>query len=150
MPKQSSIEVGQLFFELYHRIHRLVDEVMTEAGLSLSRTKVLGVLAEHGPMKQATVATYLGFAPRSVTDTLDALEREGLAARRSCPNDRRAWLVEITPTGRAALTQAVGVKRTAMEQIFGGLEDGEREQFAATLAAIRTRLDSHQEVAHVS
>src|ERR1700712_1174702 len=96
----SPVEIGQLYFELHHRIHRLVDEAMNESGLSLSRAKVLGVLAEFGPVKQAAVAAVLGFAPRSVTDTLDALEREGLATRGPDPTDRRAWLVEITSTGR--------------------------------------------------
>ena len=103
----STVEIGQLYFGLHHRIHRLVDEAMNAAGLSLSRAKVLGVLAECGPVKQATVACKLGFAPRSVTDTLDALEREGLATRGPDPNDRRAWLVEITPAGRTALEQAL-------------------------------------------
>jgi len=144
----SPVEVGQLYFELYHRVHRLVDEAMNEAGLSLSRTKVLGVLAQHGPMKQTEVATFLGFAPRSVTDTLDALEREGLAVRRFCPNDRRARLVEITPTGSAALKHALVVKKSLMKSIFGGLDETEREQLAAHLVAIRDRLDSDLKVSH--
>jgi DNA-binding MarR family transcriptional regulator len=144
----SPVEVGQHFFELYHRVHRLVDEAMNDAGLSMSRTKVLGVLANHGPIKQAEVATYLGFAPRSVTDTLDALEREGLAVRRSCPNDRRARLVEITPTGSTALKQALVVKKNLMKTIFGGLDETDREQFVAYLVSIRDTLDSDPKVSH--
>ena len=150
MTAQSPVQLGQLYFELHHRIHRLVDETMSEAGLSLSRTKVLGVLAERGPLKQAAVATCLGFAPRSVTETLDALEREGLATRGPDPTDRRAWLVEITPAGAIAYDRAVVVKRTAMDTIFGGLDDAERDRLAALLVDIRTRLDSHLEAAHVS
>ncbi|SHG52420.1 DNA-binding transcriptional regulator, MarR family [Jatrophihabitans endophyticus] len=148
MTRQTPIEVGQLYFELFHRIRRLVDHEMSEAGLSLSRTKVLGVLAEQGPVKQAAVATCLGFAPRSVTDTLDALEREGLATRSPDPRDRRAWLVEITPAGAVALERAVAVKKKAMTTIFGGLNRAEREQLATLLAGISARLDSHLEAAH--
>ncbi len=143
-------DLGQAFFELHHRMHRLVDEAMNAAGLSLSRAKVLNVLAEQGPVKQATVACALGFAPRSVTDTLDALEREGLAARGPDPHDRRAWLVTITPAGTVALARAVAVKRTAMDTIFAGLDDTERHHLAALLVGLRTRLDSKQEPAHVS
>ena len=149
-PVPSPVEIGQLYFALHHRIHRLVDEAMSDAGLSLSRTKVLGILAEHGPIKQAAVATLLGFAPRSVTDTLDALEREGLATRGPDPTDRRAWLVAITPPGTVALERALIVKRAAMNTVFGGLADTECQQFAAVLAGVRTRLDSHLEAAHVS
>lgn len=147
---QSPVEIGQLYLELHHRIHRLVDEAMNEAGLSLSRAKVLGVLAEHGAVNQAAVATVLGFAPRSVTDTLDALEREGLATRGLDPSDRRARIVQITPAGTLALKRAVAVKHTAMNTIFGGLDDAARAQFAAVLTGIRSQLDSHLEMAHVS
>ena len=150
MDTATPLEMGQLYFELYHRAHRLVDEAMNEAGLSLSRAKVLGVLVEHGPVKQAAVANLLCYAPRSVTDALDALEREGLATRGPDPTDRRAWLVAITPAGRTAWERAVEVKRTAMTQIFGQLDDEERSHLAATLAGIRTRLDSQLEAAHVS
>lgn len=143
MGRQSTVEVGQLYFELFHRIRRVVDEAMNQAGLSLSRTKVLGVLAEHGPVNQAAVASVLGFAPRSVTETLDVLEREGLATRSSDPRDRRAWLIEITAEGAVTLERALAVKKTAMNTIFGGLDAAEREQLAALLVDIRTRLDSH-------
>ena len=149
-PAPSPSDLGQAFLELHHRVHRLVDEAMNAAGLSLSRAKVLNVLAEQGPVKQATVAGALGFAPRSVTDTLDALEREGLATRGPDPNDRRAWLVTITPAGTVALNRAVAVKRTAMDTIFAGLDDAERRHFAAMLIGLRTRLDLKQEPAHVS
>ncbi len=144
----SPVEIGQLYFELHHRIHRLVDEAMNESGLSLSRAKVLGVLAECGPVKQAAVAAVLGFAPRSVTDTLDALEREGLATRGPDPTDRRAWLVEITPAGRSALERALTVKRAVMETIFGGLDENERQQLAASFSCIRDRIHPNLKVGH--
>ncbi|WP_375485034.1 MarR family winged helix-turn-helix transcriptional regulator [uncultured Jatrophihabitans sp.] len=150
MTDTSCERIGGLFIELHHRIHRLVDVAMTDAGLSLARAKVLGVLAEHGPVKQASIATILGFAPRSVTDTLDALEREGLATRSSDAHDRRVWLVEITPQGAEALDRALVVKRTTMKTIYGGLDGAEREQLITLLTGIRTHLDSQLEAAHVS
>jgi len=146
----SATELGQLYLELHHRLHRQVDEAMTAAGLSMSRTKVLMVLDEHGPMHQAALAARLGFAPRSVTDTVDALEREGLARRRADPNDRRAWLVEVSPDGLTALGRALGVKKKAMDQIFGALDAPTRAEFAAVLISMRNRLTSTVgEEAHV-
>ena len=54
---------------------------MSSAGLSLARTKLLTRIDEGEPMNQATLAGLLGLAPRSVTDAIDALERNGLVAR---------------------------------------------------------------------
>ena len=136
VPDISPSDLGHLYLELHHRLHRLVDETMQAAGLSLSRAKVLSQLAEHGAMNQAALATRLGFAPRSVTDTVDALEREELAVRTGDPNDRRARIVEITPAGTTALAAAMSAKRKAMEQIFGSLDAPARAEFAALLRTI--------------
>jgi DNA-binding MarR family transcriptional regulator len=141
MEQVSATEVGHLYLELHHRLHRLVDEAMSSAGVSLSRAKVLNELAQHGPMNQAALAARLGFAPRSVTDTVDGLEREGLAARSVDPADRRAWIVEMTEAGSTALAHALSVKKKAMNHIFGVLDATGRAEFAALLSSIRDRLD---------
>ena len=71
----SALEVGQAYLELHHRLHRLIDQTMSAAGLSLARTKTLELLNDRGPMNQAALATLLCVAPRSVTDAVDSLER---------------------------------------------------------------------------
>ena len=42
----SPLEVGQTYLELHHRLHRIVDQAMSSAGLSLARAKVLMRLSE--------------------------------------------------------------------------------------------------------
>ena len=132
----SPYDVGQRYLELHHRLHRLVDEEMAATGVSLSRAKVLNQLAEHGPMNQANLAGRLGFAPRSVTDTVESLERDGLVRRAEDPFDRRARVVAITPDGREALTRAMTAKHQMFDQIFGALDAPARVQFVALLTTI--------------
>jgi DNA-binding MarR family transcriptional regulator len=131
-------DVGHLYLEVHQRLHRLVDDAMCLNGLSLARTKVLGQLADNGPLNQAAIAARLGLAARTVTDTVDSLERDGLAERQSDPNDRRAWMVALTSAGRAALSKALAAKSKAMERVFGALDAEQRDQFAALLQTIRT------------
>jgi DNA-binding MarR family transcriptional regulator len=141
-PDVSAVEVGQAYFELHHQLHRTVDQTMSCAGLSLARTKVMWRLSERGPMNQATLAGLLGFAPRSVTDTIDALEREGLVTRSEDPHDRRARIVALTPAGGHALDAAQVVRLKAMDEIFGILSPPERATLVALLTTIRTNLAS--------
>jgi DNA-binding MarR family transcriptional regulator len=146
----SPTELGQLYLELHHVFHRQLDEAMSAVGVSMARAKVLNQLSEQGPMNQAAIASRLGIAPRSVTDTVDGLERDGLAARRPNPDDRRAWVVEITPAGATVLAHALKVKKQAMNQIFGALDAPARAEFAALLISMRTRLTAPtKEEAHV-
>ncbi|HEV7202954.1 MAG TPA: MarR family transcriptional regulator [Jatrophihabitans sp.] len=134
------LEVGQAYFELYHQVHRIVDQAMGAAGLSLARAKVLMRLQDRGPMNQSTLAGLLGYAPRSVTDTVDALERDGLVARTDDENDRRARIVALTPAGRDACETARTVRNQAMDEIFGSLTVRERGTLVELLAKIRTNL----------
>jgi DNA-binding MarR family transcriptional regulator len=136
----SSVEVGQTYMELHHQLHRIVDQAMCAAGLSLGRAKVLMRLESYGPMNQARLAGLLGFAPRSVTETVDVLEREGLVTRSDDPNDRRARIVSLTDSGRAACATAAAVRTKTMDQIFGVLSSPERAQLITLLSAIRTNL----------
>jgi DNA-binding MarR family transcriptional regulator len=136
----SQIEVGQAYFELHHQVHRIVDQAMGAAGLSLARAKVLMRLHDRGPMNQATLAGLLGYAPRSVTDTVDALERDGLVVRTEDERDRRARIVALTAAGRDAFETAQMVRQKAMNEIFGTLTASERATLLALLATIRTNL----------
>lgn len=139
-PGATPVEVGQAYFELHHLMHRIVDRTMSCAGLSFARTKVLMRIANEGPMNQATLAGLLGFAPRSVTETIDALEREGLVTRAEDPQDRRARIVAITPAGRTAHEAAMAVKAEAMTEIFGSLSPAERSSLLALFDTIRSNL----------
>ncbi len=138
----SALEVGQAYFELHHQLHRLVDQTMSSAGLSLARAKVLMRLNERGPMNQATLAGLLGFAPRSITDTVDALERDGMVIRSEDKCDRRARIVALTPAGHEAFAAAQITKLEAMDRIFGCLSARERGTFVSLLNRIRTNLPS--------
>jgi DNA-binding MarR family transcriptional regulator len=136
----SSVDAGQTFMELYHQLHRIIDRTMSGAGLSLARAKVLTRLDSHGSMNQATLAGLLGFAPRSVTETIDGLERDGLVTRTEDPQDRRARIVALTASGRQALELAMTVRSKAMDEIFGVLSPAERAQLVSLLSTIRTNL----------
>ena len=136
----SSVDAGQTFLELHHQLHRIVGRAMTSAGLSLGRAKVLMRLDSHGPMNQATLAGLLGFAPRSVTETVDGLERDGLVTRTEDPHDRRARIVALTASGRDALQAAVTVRNKTMDDIFGVLSSAERAQLVSLLNTVRTNL----------
>ncbi len=139
-PDMSALEVGLTYLDLHHRIHRIVDQAMCAAGLSLARAKVLVRLGEHGPMNQATLAGLLGHAPRSVTETVDVLERDGLVTRTEDEHDRRARIITLTDAGRAAKETAQAVRLKTMDEIFGSLSAGERTTLGDLLTTIRTNL----------
>ncbi|WP_328842662.1 MarR family winged helix-turn-helix transcriptional regulator [Streptomyces sp. NBC_00258] len=131
-------QVGLSFLTLAYSLRERVDQRTTAtAGLSLSRTKVLQVLAGRGALHQAELAAFLGQAPRSVTQIVEGLERLGMVARTSDPEDRRRKTVSLTDTGRTALRAAEEAGTHVLRQYFGRLEP----QQLATLDTLLAHLD---------
>ena len=118
-------EIGLRYLAVGHYLRRVVDSDMTAGGLSLARTKVLEVLARRSPLQQAELADALGHAPRSVTQSVEALERDGLVERKPSPTDRRSKLVTLTPKGAKSLASGTTAGEDVLREIFGALGDDE-------------------------
>lgn len=122
----------------------LMDADMTrtlaERGLTTSRTHLLWVLHHGGPSTQRDLAAALDVSPRNVTGLVDALEETGFVRRRPHPTDRRAVLVDLTATGRAATARMQVEQSELADQLFKGLP---RQTFAGLvdgLDAVLARL----------
>jgi len=126
-------QLGELYLEVHHRMHRAFDGGMCASGLSLARTKVLAQLQRGGPVRPSVLAAGFGFAPRTITELVDTLERDGLAARQPDPTDRRALLVTLTSEGEAALAVAFATRTRLMKQVFGALAADDRATMARLL-----------------
>ena len=126
--KVTPVEVGLRYLSLGYHLRRVVDDGMTTGGLSLARTKVLQVLDRRGTVRQSVLAEELGQAPRSVTQSVEALEREGLVERTPDPDDGRSKLVGLTTKGAKALIAGTAAGEQVLREVFGAMR---REQLAA-------------------
>lgn len=136
------METVELLFGCFKRMRRLVDAELSGCGLSLSRTKLLSELHRSGPLNQGALATVFGLAPRTVTELVDLLERDGLVERRTDPSDRRARQVHLTEAGERASEQAVATRQRVVDRALGGLNDAQRTDLAAALRLIEREIDS--------
>ncbi len=73
-------------------------------GQSLTSNSVLARL-DDGPARLTALAAASGVSQPSMTQLVGRLEREGLVARLTDPEDGRATLVELSGPGRALLSQ---------------------------------------------
>ncbi|MEV6235594.1 MarR family transcriptional regulator [Lentzea sp. NPDC051838] len=130
-----SSEVGLRFLTTSAQLRRAVDDHMAACGVSLARTKVLQVLARLGPVKQTDLATELGMAARSITQAVEALERDGLVDR-TAADDRRAKVVTLTENGRGALAAGEAAGDEVLRSIFGRLSPAQLDTLDELLAVI--------------
>jgi len=119
---------------VYLSMHRRIDRAMTEQGASLARTKLLLYIQDHaGKARAADIAELFDQAPRTVTEALDALEREGLIVRTPDPNDRRVKRLATTDVGDRAIKATEPLRRQLVDEIFGVLDASESDSLGRAL-----------------
>ena len=84
----------------------------------------------------APVAALLGMDRTSLTAALKSLERRGLVATASHPDDRRSRLLRLTPQGHALLAQAVPIWQETHAEVDRFLGGGEAEDLRPALRAL--------------
>ncbi|HEY0269583.1 MAG TPA: MarR family winged helix-turn-helix transcriptional regulator [Sphingomonas sp.] len=114
---------------------------MTAQGASFARTKILMFIASHSPARSVDISRGFGFAPRTVTEAIDNLERDGLVRREADVADRRAKTIVLTPAGAAAIAASEPMRRQLTSQLFDALDEAERTQLTSFILRLSTRLE---------
>lgn len=112
---------------VFGAMRRTFDTAMIEQGASLARTKMLILIqSEEGNLRAADIAERFGVAPRTVTEALDGLEREGLIVRTQDPADRRAKRLAITAAGEAAVGVTEPLRHRLADEMLSVLDEKEQ------------------------
>lgn len=126
-------QIASCFGSVFLRLTRLLDRRMAREGASLARTKVLLLVQKQGPVRATDIAEMFSLAPRTVTDTLDGMERQGLIRREPDAKDRRVKRIHLTDAGRDALAATEPMRRELVGQIIGALSAPEQAEFSRLL-----------------
>jgi DNA-binding MarR family transcriptional regulator len=128
--------VGLRYLAVAYRVRKVLDGHMVSSGLSLARSKVLGILDREGSLRQTSLAQELGLAQRSVTQAVESLARDGLVERTPDPDDGRAKLVTMTGEGAAALAASTDAGERMLQRIFGSLSQKQLAQLDKLLGVV--------------
>jgi DNA-binding MarR family transcriptional regulator len=97
---------------LTQEIRRTLDD----RGLLISDARALR-LCSAGPTRPSTIAQGLDISPAAVTQLLDRLEERHLIARSPDPEDRRATVIALTPSGARLYRIVVGEIRKILAEV---------------------------------
>src|SRR2546423_12706396 len=110
-------------------------------GISLGRFDYLAQLHRHRDgLKMRDLSRYLMVTGGNVTGLTDDLERDGLVGRESSPNDRRAWIVRLTPEGRRTFETMAKEHEGWVVELFGRLDARTVRQLHEQLGELRVQL----------
>jgi DNA-binding MarR family transcriptional regulator len=134
--RELSRRAGFLLAQLGTHAHRRFAERLAPLDLHPRHFGMLSHLAAAEGQSQQALSKALGVHRSAVVALVDDLERRGLAERRRHPNDRRAYALYLTPSGRQLLAD---LERDADEreaELLTALNASERSQLISLLQRV--------------
>ncbi len=95
------------------------------------------MIVKAGSIRMGDLASKLMIAPRTVTDFVDGLERDGFVRRVPDPSDRRAMLIELTPETKGNFHNISDMQKQFAEELFSPLSSKEQDELIRILEKLR-------------
>lgn len=133
----------------YWLLRGLIGHNLAPMGLSSAQWRPLLVLNDASePLTQVQLARALGLESPTVVRLLDRLVENGWVQRRNCPQDRRAYRVELTDSGRTLCARIEPVLADARRQYLGEFTAAELGATVALMERLHRHLSAIDAQAH--
>jgi DNA-binding MarR family transcriptional regulator len=138
MKKMSDGDVERLTNEMinfFNRFSSWETSVIRSSDLTLSETHAI-----EGEMKMKMLAEKLGVTTGTITVTVDRLEKKGYAKRGTTKEDRRAYIIELTPAGKKAFEDHHKHHQHLTEELMSLLSEDKIAAFIKILQQLNEQL----------
>ena len=135
-PEKQTVRVGQLLFVAQQAAQSLAAQRLEPLGLSPRAWGVLSTLTESGPLTQIDLATAMSIDRTAMVYLIDELEAAALVERVRHPQDRRAFLIHLTPAGQDLQRQAATALAGAAQALLAPLDEAESQHLVDLLAKV--------------
>lgn len=124
--KNSSVKSMVVMRKAFRSINARVSETFGQSGLTSTQFSVLDVLYSKGPLRICELIDTILATSGNMTVVIKNMEKKGWVIRESCPKDKRAYVVSLTPKGIDIIEQALPRHIESIEKVFSVLTEDER------------------------
>lgn len=120
------------------KIKNALQKQFNDAGfdLTVDQWVLLDHVFRNPGISQNTLAELTAKDAPTVTRIIDLLNKKGLAERRMAEDDRRKFLIFLTPAGEAKYNQVLPIVVDIRRQGWGGLSDDDYQHFVRIMDSI--------------
>ncbi|HEV2609694.1 MAG TPA: MarR family transcriptional regulator [Noviherbaspirillum sp.] len=126
---------------------RIEDEIRSrlraEFNITLPRFDLMAQLERHPEgLRMGELSKRMMVTGGNITGIADLLEQEKLVVRVPDPNDRRVYVVKLTPAGRRAFARMAEVHEQWIREMTGGLTQSEKTTLIQLLSKMKNHLNA--------
>ena len=110
---------------LHHKFKTEVNCALVEHNipLTLSKLRVLDVIAHTPHCRAKEIIEILGFSPRTVTEALDYLDINGFILRKKSKENRKDKILSLTQRGDSILSIAIEIRMAKLHELIEPLTE---------------------------
>lgn len=124
------------------RIRELTETTLEPLGIAPRQYGILAAIHFEGPATQRAIGEMLKIDRSTMVLLTDDLERKKLVSRKDHPEDRRYYLLHLTPLGRELFQKAQKLVMKAEEEFLSPLTKSEREDLRRSLSKLFQNIPS--------
>lgn len=142
-------QVWHAILEVHGAVFARLNRAMgREFGITLAKFDVLAQLFRHPEgITQGKLSRHLKVTSGNVTGLVRRLSGEGLVTRCMSPEDRRAFVVQLTVRGRETYLGARALHDTLLEEWFRDIAGGDKAEVLRILLTMARRTATARTVA---
>jgi len=118
---QASVLAWIHLLRIHHQVQRRESAQLAEYNLTLPQFDVLAQLAREEGITQQTLADRLLVTKGNVCGLMERMAEQSWIERRADPDDRRAYMLYLTPQGNTLARQVLPAQNRLITQLFGRL-----------------------------
>ena len=124
--RNSDIHLQIVLQRAVRKIDGKIGKDFREKGITSSQFSVLDVLYTKGEMRICELIEKVLSTSGNMTVVVKNMEQKGWLYRKSCPKDKRAFLVGLTDEGEKIFENLLPEHRKEIEETYGILSDEEK------------------------
>lgn len=130
-----------LLFKAQNQLKNYLSSQLAAAGVRITvvQAGILFLLKDKDGRTMTELSHVLSTDNSAITGLVDRLEKLRFIVRKSAPNDRRAYLILVTPRGLEEVAKAKRVIKTVNEEIREGFTPEEIGAFKRVLNGVFER-----------
>ncbi|MQS15834.1 MarR family transcriptional regulator [Streptomyces kaniharaensis] len=146
---RAGADLSELFADLVRcetRLYNALNDRLRERhGIVTSQYEFLSYLRDHPGCRVADLAAEFAIGVGATSKGIDRLEKQGWAARRPNPADRRSSLLALTDDGALLVEEAQQTFTGSLAELLGGTLDARSlSTVARALSTLRSALERDQ------
>ena len=137
LPPSMRDRVPFLLYRAAELSHQMANDMLARIQLTARQAGILTLVTEGAPMTQKALGDMLRIDRTTMVSLIDDLERKGYVIRQRHPRDRRAFLVQPTPSGHTAKVQAVAILDEQQSRFLAPLTPAQQQQLGTLLKRLQ-------------